>query len=59
MRAVSRGIPADYRLEFFSTPKMAAKKILASLDPDDALVVSGRYSFTDAVRLEITRCLAF
>ena len=59
MRTVSRGIPADYRLEFFSTPKTAAKKILASLDPDDALIVSGRYSFTDAVRLEITRCLAF
>ena len=57
--ALSRAIPADYKLEFFSTSKMAAKKILASLDPDDALIVSGRYSFTDAVRLEITRALAF
>ncbi len=58
-KAIARGIPADYSLEFFTSPKIAAKRILSSLDPDDVLIISGRYSFTDAVRLEIMRTLAF
>ena len=58
-QSVSAGIPADYPLEFFKTPKQAAKALLSSLDRDDVLIVSGRYSFTDTVRLEIMRGLAF
>ena len=58
-QSVSAGIPADYTVEFFNTPKQAAKALLSSLERDDVLIVSGRYSFTDPVRLEIMRALAF
>ena len=58
-QSVSAGIPADYTVEFFNTPKQAAKALLSSLERDDVLIVSGRYSFTDPVRLEIMRARAF
>lgn len=58
-QAVSTGIPADHALEFFPTPKAAAKALLSSLERDDVLIISGRYSFTDTLRLEIMRALAF
>ena len=58
-QAVSAGIPADYTVEFLPTPKATAKALLSSLERDDVLIVSGRYSFTDPVRLEIMRALAF
>ena len=43
----------------FPTPKSAAKRILADLSPDEILLVSGRYSFTDKIRLEILRIMEF
>ena len=58
-QALSAGIPAEYPLEFFPTPKAAAKALLSSLERDDVLIISGRYSFTDTLRLEIMRALAF
>ena len=58
-RSAVLGISADYPLEFFNTSKAAAKALLSSLEADDVLIVSGKDSFTDAVRLEITRALAF
>ena len=58
-QSVSTGIPADYTVEFLPTPKATAKALLSSLERDDVLIVSGRYSFTDPVRLEIMRALAF
>ena len=58
-QAISAGIPADYTVEFLPTPKATAKALLSSLERDDVLIVSGRYSFTDPVRLEIMRALAF
>ena len=58
-QAISAGIPADYTVEFLPTPKATAKELLSSLERDDVLIVSGRYSFTDPVRLEIMRALAF
>lgn len=58
-QSVSAGIPADYTVEFLPTPKATAKALLSSLERDDVLIVSGRYSFTDPVRLEIMRALAF
>lgn len=58
-QAVGAGIPAEYSLDFFPTPKAAAKALLSSLERDDVLIISGRYSFTDTLRLEIMRALAF
>lgn len=43
----------------FPTPKSAVKRMLADLSPDEILLVSGRYSFTDKIRLEILRAMEF
>ena len=42
-----------------TTPKNAAKRMLAELSTDEILLVSGRYSFTDKIRLEILRAMEF
>ncbi len=43
----------------FATPKSAAKHMLFELSADEVLLISGRYSFTDKIRLEILRCMEF
>ncbi|MBQ8140845.1 MAG: hypothetical protein IJ038_04015 [Clostridia bacterium] len=46
-------------LSRFATPKAAAKHMIGELGENDTLLISGKYSFTDPIRLEIMRYLEF
>lgn len=52
-------LPSDVTLKSFKTPKAAVKYIFPMLNSESLWLISGRYSFTAPIRLEIMRTLEF
>ncbi len=52
-------LSTEIKATAFSTPKTAVKQMLSSLERDEILLISGRNSFTDVIRLEVKRILDF
>ena len=57
--AIVSELPDDIALMSFKTPKAALRYILPTLSSDALWLISGRYSFTSRIRLEIMRALEF
>ena len=52
-------LPNDITLKSFKTAKAAVKYVFPTLNSDSFWLISGRYSFTASIRLEIMRTLEF
>ncbi|MBE6596719.1 MAG: hypothetical protein E7641_03515 [Ruminococcaceae bacterium] len=57
--ALSGVIPENVELVTFPTAKLAVKTLIADLESTGFLLISGRHSFADTLRLEIVRKLNF